>query len=270
MKLAFHLQEKSIELNATKMPIRNTYLRCNGSNFSDTATLVVNFYQIGTATHRNKALVELFSDISRKPACDILCSKDQLAKWAQFELWKSVDIIGYSIHINLLEHKFSAEYIDDRIENLRQELISILRNVSDEDLEKSKQSLMEYKTRKDWELDRETQRNWTEIMTGAYIFDRAEREVEALKAITKEELLEFYVKYLNDENRKLSIQIIGNANGSEVTTKNEATDEICRSIEALSIVDFTTPKPDAYLIQDIAEYKKTLEVYPKMINAEDQ
>lgn len=269
LTIFFFFKRNAIEIYATKIPEGNAYFRCTALNVNNVNTIISNFYQIGPATLQNKILTDLLVQIANEPFFDVLRTKEQLAYSLIFDLHENIDSIGYTMLFNTQEIKFSAEYIDDRAENFRQELISIIENLSEKNFEKFKMALIKLIIIEDSELETETRRNWDEITKNAYIFDRAEKEVEALKTITKEELLGFYLKYLNNENRKLSIQIIGNANGDVDGTVDETIMKKCRSIENLSIVDFSTPKPDAYLIRDIVEYKKSLELYPKITNAEN-
>lgn len=200
--------------------------------------------------------------IAQEPLFDVLRSKEQLGYDVSCEVREIHGILGYTIKINSQEDKFCVEYIDDRIENFRQVLITIIEKITDEIFQQFKVSLAKSKLTEDNELKIEVTRNWTEITSGDYAFDWIEREVEILKTLTRTELLDYYLKYLNESNRKLSTQIIGNPNASQQNEGDEQLDEICRDIENLTFAEFKTPKPDACLITDINEFKSKLDVYP--------
>jgi len=58
----------------------------------------------------------------------------------------------------------------------------------------------------------ETKENWQEITEMNYQFGRKQKEVEEVKKITKDQLLNFFVKKVVDksERRKISFQVFGN------------------------------------------------------------
>lgn len=259
----FLLQKKSIELNATKIPIGDAYFRCSRLN-SNSCSNMIYYHQIGESTHRNNVLTALLSDIISKTIDDTLCW-DELAYSAFSEVHDTCGTVGYSIKVNFDEIKIPIDEIDDRIQIFRQKLISVIKEMPDDDFEKFKLSLIKLKSSIDDVLSYEACRNWREIIQNAYVFDRSEREVEILKTITKADLFEFYLKYLNDENRKLSIQLIKAAD-----TEDQKIDELSLDIENMPfVVDFNTPKPNTHLIQDIAEFKRGLELYPAYQNVEN-
>lgn len=258
----FSFQDTSIELIAMKIPVGESYLRCNYSNKNTASTFITNFYHVGPISHNTTVLIDLLVKIAAQPIFNTLRTKEQLCYYLSFRAHDVFDTKNYLIQINSMENKFRVDYIDARIEKFRQELVSIIEEMSDEKFEQIKRSLMKSKLTADLEIEDEVSRNWEEIRKNRYIFDRSKKEVEILETINKADLLEFYLKLLNEENRKLSVQIIGNADACNIDEENENYDETCENIESLSFVDFTTPKPDTYLITDVTAYKETLELYP--------
>lgn len=249
-----------------KIPVGSAYLRCNNLNTNNVNTIITNFYQIGPISHHVRVLIDLLLHIAEEPIFNVLRNKEQLGYDISCRLKELYGVLGYSIQVNSQENKFSVEHIDDRIESFRQELQSIIEKMPDEEFQQFKNSLIKSKLSQDLELKQEVSRNWAEITTSDYIFDWIEKEVEILKTLTKTELLEFYKKYSNEENRKLSIQIIGNPDACEENDENEEIDDICRKIEKFEFVDFATPKPEAHLITNIDEFKKKLKFYPDTRN----
>lgn len=176
-------------------------------NASDVNTLTCNFYQIGPITIKTNGLIDLLMMIAEEPLFDSLRSKEQLGYDVSCCLHDNHGIIGYSIVVNSQETKFSAEYIDERIEVFRVALLDIIRETSDSEFEQYKESVVKIKLTEDNNLNDEVSRNWTEITTNEYAFDRAAKEVECLKNITKLEFLDFYEKHLLEHTKKFSVQV---------------------------------------------------------------
>lgn len=198
---------------------------------------------------------------------DTLRNKEQLAYDVSFKEHDNFGILGYSITVNSQESKFSVDHVDERIENFRYELISIIENMSDDNFDAIKASLAKNMMNEDNELSDEVNRNWGHINSNVCDFDRLRREVESLSTITKNQLLEFYLAHYGDKERKLSVQVIGNTQVNEPDLSNDVGMELeinrnseARRFDALSHVDFYGESRGG-LIKDLMEFKKNLEVY---------
>lgn len=259
----------SIELRATKLPIGANYMRCKTYHPKDVNTVITNFYQIGPISYRTHVLIDLLGMIAQEPLFDTLRNKEQLAYDVSFDLRDNFGILGYSITVNSQEPKFTVDHVDERIENFRNELASIIETMPDDDFNAIKASLAKIKLNEDNKLSEEVQRNWAEITTDEYEFDRPHKEVECLSTITKEQLLEFYRTYYGDNERKLSVQVIGNAQAKEVECSNEVDAEFEKDedletrrmrFDTLTYVNFSG-KSKGNLIQDLGDFKTTLEIH---------
>lgn len=196
-----------LDLRANQFPIGVRYLRCPSLNETDVNTVTSNYYQIGPNTIRTNCLLDMLLLIAEEPVFDILRSKEQLGYDVDCGLRDNYGILGYTISVNSQEHKFEAEYIDERIEAFRAELVDIIRNISAEDFEQFRDTLIKLKLTDDNHLKDELVRNWGEVTTEEYVFDRHKREVECLKTITQEEFTTFYATHYTKSSRKLSIQV---------------------------------------------------------------
>lgn len=251
-----------IDIRTMKIPNGSTYLRCKAYNPNDVNTVVINFYQIGSITIRLNALIDLLVTIAEEPVFDILRTKEQLAYDVSVGIRDNQGVLGYTITVNSQESKFTADYVDERIENFRKELLQIITEKSNEDFEQYKQSLILIKLTEDTDLKDEIARNWAEVTSDEYIFDRVQQEVNALRSITQEELIEFYSNSLGDNEQKFSTQIIGNPNGNKTSDDVEEDVVVDKSIfDRIEIVEFKE-NAKGVLIRDISRFKKTLDVYP--------
>lgn len=260
----------SIELRTTKLPIGANYMRCSTFHPKDVNTVITNFYQIGPISYRTHVLIDLLGMVIQEPLFDTLRNKEQLAYDVGFTMRDNYGILGYSITVNSQEPKFTVDHVDERIENFRRELLTIIESMPESDFDEIKASLAKIKLTEDNKLKDEVQRNWAEITADEYEFDRTQKEVQYLSTITKEQLLEFYRLHHGNNERKLSVQVIGNAqeSGGDASDDNEVELERNEDLEtrrkrfdALTIVDFKG-EPKGNLIEDLMKFKSGLEIYP--------
>lgn len=69
------------------------------------------------------------------------------------------------------------EHVDARIEAFLKKFSNMLKKMRENELEEVRSSLMKLKQLADVHLKEEVSRNWDEITSGNYLFDRLEREV---------------------------------------------------------------------------------------------
>uniref|UniRef100_A0A672T263 Nardilysin-like n=1 Tax=Sinocyclocheilus grahami TaxID=75366 RepID=A0A672T263_SINGR len=70
-------------------------------------------------------------------------------------------------------------------------------------------ALIKLKECEDTQLGEEVDRNWFEVVTQQYVFDRLNKEIEVLKNVTKDELVSFFMEHRHTSSRKLSIHVVG-------------------------------------------------------------
>uniref|UniRef100_A0A673JT71 Nardilysin-like n=1 Tax=Sinocyclocheilus rhinocerous TaxID=307959 RepID=A0A673JT71_9TELE len=70
-------------------------------------------------------------------------------------------------------------------------------------------ALIKLKECEDTQLGEEVDRNWFEVVTQQYVFDRLNKEIEVLKNVTKDELVSFFMEHRHASSRKLSIHVVG-------------------------------------------------------------
>lgn len=68
-------------------------------------------------------------------------------------------------------------HVDARIEAFLKRFSKILKKMQEKELEEVRSSLIKLKQLSDIHLKGEVSKNWDEIISGDYIFDRLEREV---------------------------------------------------------------------------------------------
>lgn len=176
-------------------------------NQYDVNTVTCNQYQIGPISIKLNCLIDLLMIIIEEPLFDVLRTQEQLGYDVSCSIRDNYGLLSYTITINSQENNHSAKYINERIEQFRVSHIDRMKTMSTDEFEQFKSSLIKIKLTDDNDLKDEINRNWSEITTDEYLFDRVDKEVTALQAITQEEFLEFYLRIYNDNHRKLLIQV---------------------------------------------------------------
>lgn len=121
--------------------------------------------------------------------------------------------------------------------------------MDEEEFERHKKALSEKKLEKPKKLSSRNERIWREISSQRYNFKRVEIEVEELMKIKKQELLDFFDKYIASEavlRRKLSSHVISTVPSEEDKTEDKI-------------------EPSQHMgqkITDVTEFKGRLSLHP--------
>uniref|UniRef100_A0A1A9W6A1 Nardilysin n=1 Tax=Glossina brevipalpis TaxID=37001 RepID=A0A1A9W6A1_9MUSC len=264
-------ETKYIENRTVQLPQGSHYIRCHALNNKDINTVVTNFYQIGPCSVRIESILDLLMMFVEEPLFDNLRTKEQLGYYVSSSVRINYGIASYSITVNSQETKHTASHVDERIEAFRTKMLQILDEMPQDEFDQVHESLMKIKQVVDMSLNEEVGRNWSEITCEDYLFDRRRKEVEALRTLTKQEIIDFCLNNERTNLRKLSIQVIGNTNHikTDVPTEqyveedNKSADEELFNTLADSLeLSFIPKEGDATTIVDIADFKENLHVYP--------
>lgn len=126
------------------------------------------------------------------------------------------------------------------------------------EFEHTKKSLIKIKRVVDNSLNEEVQRNWNEIVSEEYVFNRNKIEAECIATITREELIEFLMNK-SGELRKMSFQTIGNSAG--VGEESDIDMEQCDLPQCMTKeFIFSEDKPT---VQNVETFKRNLFVHPR-------
>ncbi|KAL6746579.1 Metalloenzyme, LuxS/M16 peptidase-like protein [Haematococcus lacustris] len=123
--------------------------------------------------------------------------------------------------------------------------------------------LVKAKLEKPKRLGELAQRWWNEVFFATHVFNRPEAEVEALKQLTPQELLEFARRVLVDPatRRKVVVAVRGNAApaSAPAATAKEEPEQAQGSVE-----DDCAPEEAVHRIDDIASFKRGCETFPSV------
>ncbi|XP_035792231.1 nardilysin-like isoform X1 [Anopheles albimanus] len=261
---------KSIEMRAKQIPVGDHYLRIRNFRETDVNTVTTTFYQAGPVTPELNACLELLISLLEEPLFDILRTKEQLGYDVSTTLRDNYGILGYSITVHSQENKFNYNHIDQRIELFNRHFIDILRNMSSEDFGLVKMSLMHRKLVVDTELKNEASRNWGEITTEEYIFNRNKLELERIQQLTKEDVIALYDQLVlnSTSRRKLCVQVVGNPDKATTDSPAATSDggEVRHDFQPIYLPHDETVVGDQIgqrrYIENIEQFSSTLMLYP--------
>ena len=118
-------------------------------------------------------------------------------------------------------------------------------------------ALIDAKEEDDATLDEEVDRNWAEIITQSYQFDRLEKQVLALEKISKTKACHWFSRYTQpgENYRKLSVKVwyLGSTKNNNVLCSLQVTSQVSLQVENVSISSETTSNQPEYLSSPIGE-----------------
>ncbi|KAI9803791.1 MAG: hypothetical protein M1825_001671 [Sarcosagium campestre] len=154
-----------------------------------------------------RAKLALFSQMTSEPVFDQLRTKEQLG-YAVFsqsrETWTTM---SYMI---IIQGGRSPEYLDERIEAFIESFAKSLREMSTEDFNRHKGSLITRRTEKLRSLGRESSRFWSHINSEFYDFYKVDEDVKCINSLSKEDIIDLYGRYIKlgaPSRSKLSIHL---------------------------------------------------------------
>ena len=112
-----------------------------------------------------------------EPLFDNLRTKQQIGYDVHCLLRDTFGILAFSVTVFFQCSKFTADEVDKRIEAFLENFSTTLKSMSKKDWEETKTSLCLLKSSADLQLLDEVKRNFAEICSNEYIFDRLKREV---------------------------------------------------------------------------------------------
>ncbi|OJJ79250.1 a-pheromone processing metallopeptidase Ste23 [Aspergillus glaucus CBS 516.65] len=181
--------------------------------------------------HVLRAKLLLFAQMTDEPAFDQLRSKEQLG----YVVWSgarySATTIGYRV---IIQSERTAKYLESRIDSFLSDFGNKLADMSDQEFEGHKRSVIKKRLETLKNLSSETSRFWTHI--GSEYFDFVQNEVDAatVRTLTKSDAIQFYEQYINPQSitrAKLAVHLIAqNGTHPEATSVPERKSQLVLNI----------------------------------------
>lgn len=146
-----------------------------------------------------------------------------------------------------MQSSYPPDYVNERIEVFFANMEQEIETLAEKKFNSYKDSLTANKIEKPKKMSSWFNKFWAEIASQEYHFNRSVSEVEILKGITKEEILQYYRENVLKaalNRKKLSVHIVSkvkSANADKTTTEEESR---------------------GALITDLSAFKSSKELYP--------
>ncbi|XP_063156335.1 nardilysin-like [Candoia aspera] len=210
-KLNFHplIHPCPIQFRVTELP--NTHILCKvkSLHIGDANTDVTVYYQTGAKKLKDYSLTELLVMHMEEPCFDFLRTKNTLGYHVYPATRNTSGILGFSVTVTTQATKYNSEFVDKKIEEFFAHFEKKLHNLSEEEFLAQVSALIKLKRTDDSHLGEEVDRNWNEVITQQYVFDRLAREIVALKSLTRTQLVEWFLHFRKKHKRVLSIHVVG-------------------------------------------------------------
>jgi len=202
-------------LKALPLPVAKTKLQIaepNSENQNSASQVTI---QCLSKSVKDHVLIELISSVLAEPFYEDLRTEQQLG----YIVSSGVKALEETRNLNLIVQSSvapadkSSSAILNFLEDFR---TSKLEKLSDSEISSFVKGLLDSKLEPDKSLAAEVTRNWSEISYGRFQFDRIQREAAALLEVTREDLLEFWDKYVAAdayEGRRMIITEVVPQNG---------------------------------------------------------
>uniref|UniRef100_A0A7N6FI15 Nardilysin a (N-arginine dibasic convertase) n=1 Tax=Anabas testudineus TaxID=64144 RepID=A0A7N6FI15_ANATE len=244
--------EVPVLFRVVELPQKHHLCKVKSLNKGDANSEVTVYYQSGLKNLREHALMELMVMHMEEPCFDFLRTKETLGYQVYPTCRNTSGVLGFSVTVETQATKFSTEFVEEKIEEFLVSFGERLSALSEEAFMTQVTALIKLKECEDAHLGEEVDRNWFEVVTQQYVFDRLNKEIEALKLFTREELVSWFLEHRN--SRKLSIHVVGFG-----VEESDSPDQISE----LTFLTASSPSlQDATFITDIRAFTSSLPLHP--------
>uniref|UniRef100_A0A8C1X4B7 Nardilysin a (N-arginine dibasic convertase) n=1 Tax=Cyprinus carpio TaxID=7962 RepID=A0A8C1X4B7_CYPCA len=253
--LVFKLSvEVPVLFRVVELPQKHHLCKVKSLNKGDANSEVTVYFQSGPKNLREHTLMELLVMHMEEPCFDFLRTKETLGYHVYPTCRNTSGVLGFSVTVETQATKFNTELVETKIEEFLVSFGEKMNSLSDEAFKTQVTALVKLKGCEDTHLGEEVDRNWTEVVTQQYVFDRLSREIDALKLMTKAELVNWFLEHRGQGNRKLSVHVKEEEEGSKMSLYGE--------VSKLTFLSASTLMASATTITDIRAFTSTLNLYP--------
>jgi len=263
-------------LPQTQWPIGRVLVFPPGANFVYNKTLkdpanvnhcIEYILSIGDKAIRpQRAKTLLLDQMTHEPAFDQLRTKEQLGYVVFSGTSTTATTIAYRF---IIQSEKNPQYLEERIDSFLTGFAETLKNMSESDFEGHKRSLITKRLEKLKNLDQESNRLWSHIDYEYFDFELVHHDAAHIKALTKEDMIEFYNQFIIPSSplrSKLAIHLV--AQGSSLPEeKPEAQAALAVNKDRKDAEDgeAISVKPEGngtkpFVITDVRQYKSMLQV----------
>ncbi|KAI0218007.1 Nardilysin [Lamellibrachia satsuma] len=254
------------ELRIVSLPVGETCARIQSFNQDDSNSVIVNYYQFGTANLRDYTMNELLTMRMDEPCFDILRTREQLGYGVFCTNHNTCGIMGISVTVYSQADKFSMDKLDKHIENFMKEFSGIINAITQKEFETLLTSLSTLKKCEDTHLGEEVERNWSEVLMQTYNYDYLYKQLVEIESFTLQEFRDWFKKFMpgSVKYRKLTVQIVGHVKEKDKSgSRSPSPWRIQRPQLEYLPVDLEKKLPvKRYIVADIKSFREHQPLYP--------
>uniref|UniRef100_A0A4W4GHY6 Nardilysin a (N-arginine dibasic convertase) n=1 Tax=Electrophorus electricus TaxID=8005 RepID=A0A4W4GHY6_ELEEL len=256
--------EPPVLFRVVELPQKHHLCKVQSLNKGDANSEVTVYYQSGLKNLREHTLMELLVMHMEEPCFDFLRTKETLGYQVYPTCRNTSGVLGFSITVETQATKFRQTKIEEFLVNFGEKLS----NLSAEAFQTQVTALIKLKECEDTHLGEEVDRNWFEVVTEQYLFNRLNKEIEALKQMTKAELVSWFMEHRGAQNRKLSIHVGKGLHGDSQTCADpagntgDARSSSYGEVSKLTFLPASVALAGATAITDIRAFTSSLTLYP--------
>ncbi|EHB00686.1 Nardilysin [Heterocephalus glaber] len=247
-------QEMPVQFQVVELPSGHHLCKVKALNKGDANSEVTVYYQSGTRSLREYTLMELLVMHMEEPCFDFLRTKQTLGYHVYPTCRNTSGILGFSVTVGTQATKYSSETVEKKIEEFLSSFEEKIENLTED----------AFNTQcEDTHLGEEVDRNWNEVVTQQYLFDRLAHEIEALKSFSKSDLVTWFKAHRGPESKMLSVHVVGYGK-YETEEEGTPTEDSGSSCEVMQL-DYLLPSMLANStvpITDIRAFTSTLSLFP--------
>uniref|UniRef100_A0A3P8UIK5 Nardilysin b (N-arginine dibasic convertase) n=1 Tax=Cynoglossus semilaevis TaxID=244447 RepID=A0A3P8UIK5_CYNSE len=208
-----------------------------------------------------------------EPCFDFLRTKETLGYQVYPTCRNTSGVLGFSVTVETQATKYSTEFVEAKIEEFLFSFGERLSALSQDAFKTQVTALVKLKECEDAHLGEEVERNWFEVVTQQYIFDRLNKEIEALKLFTQEELVSWFLQHRGSSGRKLSVHVVGfgveendqpdQSEACSVDSPDNPLSSAYSEVSELSFLSASSPLlQEVKLISDIRAFTSEVPLHP--------
>uniref|UniRef100_A0A9L0TPF4 Nardilysin convertase n=1 Tax=Equus caballus TaxID=9796 RepID=A0A9L0TPF4_HORSE len=170
-------QEMPVQFQVVELPSGHHLCKVRALNKGDANSEVTVYYQSGTRSLREYTLMELLVMHMEEPCFDFLRTKQTLGYHVYPTCRNTSGILGFSVTVGTQATKYNSEVVDKKIEEFLSNFEEKIENLTEDAFNTQVTALIKLKECEDTHLGEEVDRNWNEVVTQQYLFDRLAHEV---------------------------------------------------------------------------------------------
>uniref|UniRef100_A0A7N6FIM5 Nardilysin a (N-arginine dibasic convertase) n=1 Tax=Anabas testudineus TaxID=64144 RepID=A0A7N6FIM5_ANATE len=242
--------EVPVMFRVVELPLKHHICKVKSLNKGDANSEVTVYYQMHM----------------EEPCFDFLRTKETLGYHVYPTCRNTSGVLVYNTTITFFQILpcFFTELVELKIEEFLASFEEKLNALTEEAFKTQVTALVKLKECEDTHLGEEVDRNWSEVVTQQYVFDRLNREIEALKQMTRAELVSWFQEHRGQNSRKLSVHVSGG--GKKQEGEEDKEEDLSGSaygeVSKLTFLPASPKMAGAIAIMDIPAFTKGLPLFP--------